>query len=333
LGPCYWIDCITYIASAFLMYCISGNYSVFADNGGTSSRERVLDGGFKRDSEDSSTGDEVTDSGISRLSSSWSRYCNSCRRAKDACSVSLAPMKEVTTYILSCGFGWLVILDGSSALVWGPQDILGVSLSTVEGDEEKTRFRVGFTVTVIGLGMLAGPTLTNQFISSHKDPAALQATCIWGIGVMALGWVAVALAASYGDYKSFLVGTFIRTLGSGTVYVGSTLLLQMLTESQFLGRTLALAATGDTIMEALSATISGQILDRGRFANNNATLSWFGATMGALVTTIWTIYHLRGGAAAQHSSKLEVEVASIRNVRSNTMPLDEEEDIHYQELT
>eukprot|EP00585_Thalassiosira_rotula_P001640 CAMPEP_0196153504 /NCGR_PEP_ID=MMETSP0910-20130528/37284_1 /TAXON_ID=49265 /ORGANISM="Thalassiosira rotula, Strain GSO102" /LENGTH=257 /DNA_ID=CAMNT_0041417325 /DNA_START=85 /DNA_END=858 /DNA_ORIENTATION=- len=245
-------------------------------------------------------------------------------------------MKEIATYISSCGFGWLVILDGSSALVWGPEDILGVSLSIVEGDEEKTRFRVGLTVAVVGLGLLIGPTLTNLLISSHKDPALLQATCIWcGIGVMTLGWVAVALAATYGHYESFLVGTFIRTLGSGTVWIGSTLLLQMLTDAQFLGRTLALAATGETLLEGLSATICGQIQDRGRFANNNAILAWFGAAMGALLTTIWTIYHLRGGAAAQDrfrqnyqaapASNPEVEVASTRNhAKSDKISVEED---------
>lgn len=239
------------------------------------------------------------------------RLCSCCRN-KNSCTayVSLDPVKKISSHLSSCGFGWLVLLDGSAALVWGPEDILGASLSTVEGNETLTRYRLGLTVTVVGLGLLTGPTLTNHCISSQKHPAALQATCIWGgIGVMTLGWMAIAVAATYGHYGAFLVGTFIRTLGSGTIWVGSSLLLQLLTEPQFLGRILALAATGETILEALSAMISGQLKDKGGSQNSNATLAWFGAAMGVLVVTIWTIFHLRGGGAAQERFRVTYEAA------------------------
>uniref|UniRef100_A0A7S4I2X7 Uncharacterized protein n=1 Tax=Odontella aurita TaxID=265563 RepID=A0A7S4I2X7_9STRA len=345
LELCYWIDCITYIASAYLIYRISGNYSVVVGNGQSISGDIVTsddESVYGNDSCDAGEEWETDNETSRQLRTTWSRCCHSCCRIQDMCSLSLAPCKEIMTYVFSCGFGWLVLLDGSAALVWGPEDILGLSLSIVQSDEEKTRFRVGLTVTVVGLGLLTGPTLTNQFISSHKNPAALQVTCIWGgIGIMTLGWVAVALAATYGHYEAFLVGTFIRTLGSGTIWVGSTLLLQLLTKAQFLGRMLALSAAGETILEALSANISGQIKDKGGSMNNNAILAWFGAALGALVVTIWTIYHMSGGAAAQDRfsrnyqaapvSNSEVEVTSIRNDGISENVSIEEEDGMYSD--
>lgn len=84
--------------------------------------------------------------------------------------------------------------------------------------------------------------------------------------------------------------------GSGVAWVYSSLILQTLCDSSFLGRVLALEYTLTTLFEAATSFMAGNLsVSRGLSKNQLALL---GAGMGLLVVIVWGIYYsLSLGAA------------------------------------
>lgn len=83
--------------------------------------------------------------------------------------------------------------------------------------------------------------------------------------------------------------------GSGAAWVYSTLVLQALCESSFLGRVLALEHTLTTLFEAATSFVAGNLSTKGLDENQLALL---GAYMGLVVVIVWGIYYsLSLGAA------------------------------------
>ena len=85
-------------------------------------------------------------------------------------------------------------------------------------------------------------------------------------------------------------------MGSGIVWVNSTLVLQTLADKEILGRVIALEFTLTQLFEASSAAASGRLDDAG-FTKNQLAL--FGASCGVLMLLFWGSYYALSLGAAK----------------------------------
>jgi len=200
-------------------------------------------------------------------------------------------------YLTACGFGWMVFVKPSASLVWGIEDIVGAQFATVfddDGTEDTvlSSIHMGLLFSTIGLGCSIGPMILNT-ISDARKPYTLQRASLVGLTVLGLGWFVISFVDTF---PQFLWGSFLRTMGSGAAWVYSTLVLQALCDSGFLGRVLALEHTLTTLFEAATSFVAGNLSSSKGLTENQLAL--LGAYMGLVVVVIWTIYYsLSLGAA------------------------------------
>lgn len=144
---------------------------------------------------------------------------------------------ETILYLRHCGFGILILMKASGALVWGSADVLNILYAQVEGNEVKTSQRIGDMYSCIGIGCLLGPIIANALFVDGKRPITMQIACIGAFAITSLGWFLVANAPTF---KMVCLFTIIRTMGSSIIWFNATLLLQvslsilLLSEKSFL---------------------------------------------------------------------------------------------------
>ena len=99
------------------------------------------------------------------------------------------------------------------------------------------------------------------------------------------------------DIPSFIFSSiFYRIKGSGSAYVYSSLILQTLCDSAFLGRVLALEHTLTTLFEAATSFVAGHLSSSRGLTDNQLAL--VGAFIGLVVVIFWGFYYsLSQGAA------------------------------------
>jgi hypothetical protein len=206
--------------------------------------------------------------------------------------------RQLVSYLWECGFGLLVFAKASASCLWGIEDIVNAEFSTVftedgEEDEEASSWHMGLLFSAIGAGCMTGPVLINYFTNAQR-PYTLQRAHWIGLCFLTGGWFAIS-AVRDDSFGAFLICTLFRSMGSGISWVNSTVLLQALSEKQVLGRVLAVDYTLMTLLEAASATASGNLADAGYSKNQ---LALFGAFLGMIVVSVWGVYYsLSLGAA------------------------------------
>jgi uncharacterized membrane protein YbaN (DUF454 family) len=114
---------------------------------------------------------------------------------------------------------------------------------------------------------------------------------LWGITIgfflMGSGIVGLGLAASL---PFFLLATFVRTVGTGTLWVFSAALLQMMVPDQYRGRVFAFEFAVLTLTQSISILSVGVAQDSSLPLPQIAI--WIGG-MGVIVGAIWLGFHLR----------------------------------------
>merc|ERR1719491_909228 len=204
--------------------------------------------------------------------------------------------RELFVYLSTCGFGMMIFLKASGSFVWGIEDIVGAQFSTVfrdddTEDEKVSSLHMGLLFSVIGSGCMIGPALLN-LITDARQPYTLQRACWIGLLFLTGGWLAISLVQTF---PQFLLFSFIRVMGAGSIWVNSAIILQTLSDPQILGRILATEYTLVTLFEASSVFVTGRLSVAG-FSKN--MLAFFGACLGIPLLVMWGIYYsLSLGAA------------------------------------
>jgi MFS family permease len=272
LNTCYLIDFGTFWLSAFVLYFgVHGNFKVK-----TTSVVQQTSGLATTEQSDGLPTDSAL---VRKVKNTFRAY------------------KELSVYLVTCGFGLMVFLKSSASFIWGIEDIVLPEFATVfneDGteDEELSSMRMGEAFSVVGLGCLVGPTLVNLITDAHR-PHTLQRACLIGVGFLTSGWLIISTTRTF---PQFLAGTLWRVMGSGIVWVNSTLVLQTLVDPEILGRVLGLEFTLTQLFEASSAAVSGKLDDAG-FSKSQLTL--FGALLGVVMLVFWGTYYALSFGAAQ----------------------------------
>jgi hypothetical protein len=198
--------------------------------------------------------------------------------------------REGAEYLLSSSFGAVVFLKITVALVYGACDVLIVAFSEMDGGHAKdVNARLGFLFSLVGIGSLLGPLLTEPFIDVER-PTTVQFSCVFGFVLSAIGYGGWSLNGS--PFWSICTFALIRAAGSSIIWINSTLLLQKCSTEQMLGRVLAIDYGLGLLMEAGSAYLCGILMDRSHLSAYQ--VSFLLAILSLLFSLFWGWYTICG---------------------------------------
>ncbi|KAL6773868.1 hypothetical protein ACKKBG_A22825 [Auxenochlorella protothecoides x Auxenochlorella symbiontica] len=204
----------------------------------------------------------------------------------------------------------MVTLKGAGSLSWGCMDIMNARLSDLPemqhlGDAPQT---MGYIFAMVGVGCLVGPLVLNPWVPPRVP--LLLAACAGSLTLLSISYAVMLAAPGIG---LVLLSTFIRALGSATVWIFSSLALQLRVPGALMGRVSAWEMALYTLAESSSGLATGLALDLGH-ASLRAVLCGT-LLLSAIPTLPWLAWAARlwrrrrrgdgagteGGAAASRS--------------------------------
>ncbi len=156
------------------------------------------------------------------------------------------------------------LVKGAGALVWGAINVLEVTYAedvfskkaplfdNLFPDIDSGTATLGLIYAVSGLGTGLGPLFLRRVLGDV--PSRLLAAISGGFVLMAGGILLLSVAQTL---LLFSVGTFIRTIGSGTIWVFSAAILQMFVPDRYRGRVFAFEFAFLTLTQSLSIMWAG----------------------------------------------------------------------------
>lgn len=189
----------------------------------------------------------------------------------------------------------IALVKAAGSLVWGGINVLEVSfaesvfplddgfwagLLRVEDGGTAT---LGMIYIVSGVGTGLGPLFMRRWLGDGRSRILLGISV--GFVLLFVGILGLAYAASL---SAFLSGTLVRTVGSGTLWVFSAALLQILTPDRFRGRVFAFDFAALTLTQSISTFLAGFAQDAWGLDVRQVTavFGWLG--LGA--TALWFLF-------------------------------------------
>ena len=202
-------------------------------------------------------------------------------------------------YLWSVPFILVISLaKGAGSFVWGSINVLEISFAekifalNMPALQSALRIGDGGTATLgiiymmSGLGTGLGPLFMRRVLGDDRR------RMLWGITIgfflMGSGIMGLGLAPSL---PYFLLATFVRTVGTGTVWVFSAALLQMMVPDQYRGRVFAFEFAVLTLTQSISILSAGFAQDSLLMPLSQIAI-WIGS-LGLIVGVIWLGFFLR----------------------------------------
>ena len=191
----------------------------------------------------------------------------------------------------------ITCLKASSAIAFGAIEIVQVSFAEeifpLWGNSSAT---LGFIYFVVGLGTGLGPIVAQHFSKDRLWP--MYWAILIGYGAMVIGYLLLGWAPTL---SLVLLGTFIRTVGTGINWVYSSSLIQMSVPNHFLGRIFAFDLALTTLAASASTLWAGWAKDTLAFTAYDISLTMAGVCL--VMAASWTLY-LITYARTQHPTQL-----------------------------
>lgn len=221
------------------------------------------------------------------------------------------PAKEKTAVIPQTG--WLDFIEGfrylwqhnfllvialvkaAGSFVWGAVNVLEITYADTIFPLDQTSLgrwlpvedagtaTLGLIYVVSGLGTGLGPIFMRRKMGDAL-PKLIVGIAI-ALGLMTMGILGLALAPTF---PLFLAATFLRTVGTGTLWVFSAVILQKRVPDRYRGRVFAFEFAALTLTQSLSILGAGFGLDRLGWTIDQVTFAYSG--LGILVTAVWLIF-------------------------------------------
>jgi predicted MFS family arabinose efflux permease len=145
---------------------------------------------------------------------------------------------------------------------------------------------LGLIYFVSGLGTGLGPLILRRWLGDA--PIRQRWVIGLGFGSMTLGLVLLGIAP---NLRLFSLGTLIRTVGSGTIWVFSAALLQMIVPDGLRGRVFAFEFAALTLTQSLSTFWAGFAQDTLGLTVRQVSLTM--AIVAAIVGLFWLVFNRR----------------------------------------
>ncbi|MCB8982635.1 MAG: MFS transporter [Ardenticatenaceae bacterium] len=190
----------------------------------------------------------------------------------------------------------IALVKAAGSLVWGGVNVLEITFAeqvfSLDGSalahglriEDGGTATLGLIYMISGLGTGLGPIFMRRWLGDRKQRILLGIS----IGFVFL-FTGILLLASAMSLPSYLAGTLVRTVGSGTVWVFSAALLQMLVPDRFRGRVFAFEFAALTLTQSISTFFAGYGQDIWGLRQTTAVLGF----LGLGVTLVWMVLYRR----------------------------------------
>jgi hypothetical protein len=179
------------------------------------------------------------------------------------------------------------LVKGGGSLVWGAINVLEVNFAEqifpLGGDGSTT---LGIIYAITGIGTGFGPLLLRRWLGDESGRLRWAITI--GFWVLAVGILGLSAAPTFGFFG---LATLLRTVGSGTVWVFSAALLQMVVPDRFRGRVFAFEFALLTLTQSISIWWAGYAQDQLGWSVREVTAG--AGALGLVVGLLWLIFHLR----------------------------------------
>ena len=190
----------------------------------------------------------------------------------------------------------LSLIKATGSLVWGAVNVLEISfaetifpltlfpLAALLRIEDGGTATLGIIYVVSGLGTGLGPLFMRRALGSRPPRLILGAAI--GMTLVAVGIWGLGVAPTFG---LFLLATFVRTVGSGTMWVFSAVLLQIVVPDRYRGRVFAFEFAMLTLTQSVSILLAGILQDSPQWGLQQATLIFSG--LGVLFSFMWISFY------------------------------------------
>lgn len=189
------------------------------------------------------------------------------------------------------------LVKGAGSFVWGAINVLEVSYANDVYPLASTAFTrwlsiedggtatLGLIYVMSGLGTGLGPLLMRRWLGDSTKRLMVGISIgffLTAIGILTLGLVTTLPA--------YLGATFIRTFGTGTMWVFSAVLLQIMVPDKVKGRVFGFEFAALTLTESISVLSAGYTQDYFGWSLTKVTFTF--GWMGIVVFILWMAFHL-----------------------------------------
>lgn len=188
------------------------------------------------------------------------------------------------------------LIKATGSLVWGAVNVLEIGfadhifpltmfpLAATLRIEDGGTASLGIIYVVSGLGTGLGPLVMRRILGSTL-PRLLMGAAI-GMVLVSVGIWGLASAPTFG---LFLLATFVRTVGSGTLWVFSAVLLQIVVPDRYRGRVFAFEFAMLTLTQSVSTLLAGLLQDAPQWGLQPTALIFSG--LGGLFSIWWILFY------------------------------------------
>lgn len=181
----------------------------------------------------------------------------------------------------------LSLVKAGGALIYGVVNVLEIPMAEhlfpLRGDGTLT---LGIIYATVGVGTGLGPLFLRRWVGDTRNGL------LWGIGLgfllLSLGVLGLGAAPSL---AWVIVATLLRSLGSGSLWVFSSALMQRIVADSFRGRIFAFEFALLTLVQSIGTLWAGLALDQLQFGIQQLFL--ISGTLGLVVTSVWAWFQMR----------------------------------------
>lgn len=196
----------------------------------------------------------------------------------------------------------IALVKAAGSLVWGGINVLEVTYAGQVFPLNDSIFRqvfhienggtaaLGMIYIVSGVGTGLGPLVMRRWLGDRRQRMLMGISL--GFVLLVVG---IVILGRSGTLPVYLTGTLVRTVGTGTVWVFSAALLQIMTPDRFRGRVFAFEFAALTLTQSISTFFAGYAQDSLGMGVRQVTavLAWLGVVVGL----VWMFVHWRAHVA------------------------------------
>lgn len=181
----------------------------------------------------------------------------------------------------------LSLVKAGGALIYGVVNVLEIPMAEqlfpLRGDGTLT---LGIIYATVGVGTGLGPLFLRRWVGDARNGL------LWGIGLgfslLSLGVLGLGASPSL---AWVIVATLLRSLGSGSLWVFSSALLQRIVADSFRGRVFAFEFALLTLIQSIGTLWAGIALDQLQLGIQPLFL--MSGALGLVVTALWGWFQAR----------------------------------------
>ncbi|HXF64889.1 MAG TPA: MFS transporter [Caldilineaceae bacterium] len=181
----------------------------------------------------------------------------------------------------------LSLVKAGGALVWGVVNVMEIPLATqVFPFNGNGTITLGIVYACVGLGTGLGPLLVRRWLGDGRNGLLWAITA--SFFVMSCGVLGLGFAPSLGWMTA---ATLVRSLGSGSLWVFSSAILQHIVANEFRGRVFAFEFAALTLTQSLATLWAGLALDQWQLAVQDVLIA--ASVASFVVSLLWAWFQAR----------------------------------------